>query len=235
MTKIIRAILDRTLVPFVSYLKTRTATGPSVIDELHRRSIADSADYAAAHMAAALTFKTREALWNFALARAPAEGLCAEFGVWNGYSINHFARRLGARRIFGFDSFEGLQEDWSGAGAPKGTFGRGGVLPPVEANVTLVKGWFDKTIPGFLAANAGPFAFVHIDCDTGPAARAALAEIGPRLVPGTVIVFDEYFGYRGWRQGEHMAWREYAERHRIAADYVGFSHQQVALVVRSVG
>jgi predicted O-methyltransferase YrrM len=235
MTKFIRRILDLTLVPLVSYLKSRTATGLSVVDELHRRSIADSADYAGAHMADALTFKTREALWDFALGRAPAEGVCAEFGVWNGYSINHFARRLGERRIFGFDSFEGLQEDWSGAGAPKGTFSRAGVLPQVESNVTLVKGWFDKTIPGFLAANGGPFAFVHIDCDTGPATRAALAEIGPRLVPGTVIVFDEYFGYRGWRQGEHKAWREYAESNRISAEYVAFSHQQVALIVRSVG
>jgi len=233
--RIIRAIIDRTLVPFVAYLKMRTATGPSVVDELHLRSIADSADYAGQHMADALTFKTREALWDFALARAPKEGLCVEFGVWNGHSINHFARRLGARRIFGFDSFEGLQEDWSGSGAPKGTFDRGGVLPPVEANVTLVKGWFDATIPPFLASNPGSFAFVHIDCDTYPATRAALAEIGPRLAVGTVIVFDEYFGYRGWRQGEHKAWREYAERARVSADYVAFSHQQVALIVRSVG
>ncbi len=228
-------VLDRTLVPLVAFLKMRTATGHSVVDELHQRSIADSADYAAAHMSGALTFKSREALWDFALARAPIQGLCAEFGVWNGQSINHFARRLGARRIFGFDSFEGLQEDWAGAGCPKGTFDRGGTLPPVGPNVTLVKGWFDATLPGFLSENPGPFAFVHIDCDTYPAARAALAEIGSRIVPGTVIVFDEYFGYRGWRQGEHKAWREFAERAGVIADYFAFSHQQVALVVRSVG
>ena len=233
--KFVRAILDRTLVPVAAYVKTRTWIGPSVIDELHLRSIADSADYAAQHMADALTFKTREALWDFALARIPPEGLCAEFGVWNGHSISHFARRLGGRRIFGFDSFEGLQEDWAGAGCPKGTFDRGGALPPVEPNVTLVKGWFDATLPGFLAANPGPFAFVHVDCDTYPAAKAMFAEIGPRIAPGTVLVFDEYFGYRGWRKGEHRAWREFADAARVRADYIGFSHQQVALVVRSVG
>lgn len=235
MAKLVRAALDRTLVPFVAYLKQATAQGPSVIDDLHRRAIAESADYAALHMSRALTFKTREALWNFALAKAPAEGLCAEFGVWNGASINHFARRLAPRRIHGFDSFEGLAEDWAGAGCPKGTFDRGGALPPVEANVTLVKGWFDATLPDFLAANPGPFAFVHVDCDTYPAARIALSAIVARLAPGTVIVFDEYFGYRGWREGEHKAWRETAAAHAIDADYVGFSHQQVALVVRTVG
>jgi hypothetical protein len=229
-----RALLDRTLVPVVAYVNARTALGPSVIDELHRRSIADSADYAAGHMQSALTFKTREALWDFALAKAPATGLCAEFGVWNGASINHFARRLGARPIYGFDSFEGLREDWAGAACPKGTFDRGGELPPVEANVTLVKGWFDATIPPFLAAHPGSFAFVHVDCDTYPAARAALAEIAPRLTPGTVMIFDEYFGYRGWREGEHKAWREIADARSISADYIGFSHQQVALVVRSI-
>jgi hypothetical protein len=235
MSDIVRAVLDRTLVPLVAYLKHKTAQGPSVIDALHLRSIADSADYAADRMAGALTFKTREALWDFALAKAPATGLCAEFGVWNGASINHFARRLAPRRVHGFDSFEGLAEDWAGAACPKGTFDRGGVLPAVEPNVELVKGWFDATLPGFLAAHPEPFAFVHVDCDTYPAARSALASIGGRLVPGTVIVFDEYFGYRGWRAGEHKAWRELVDARLIEADYIGFSHQQVALVVRAVG
>lgn len=235
MSNLVRVALDRTLVPLVAYLKHATAQGPSVIDELHRRSIADSADYAARHMAHALTFKTRPALWDFALAKAPASGLCAEFGVWNGGSINHFARRLAPRRVHGFDSFEGLAEDWAGAACPKGTFDRGGVMPPVEANVTLVKGWFDATLPGFLAAHPEPFAFVHVDCDTYPAAKIALSAIAPRLTAGTVIVFDEYFGYRGWREGEHKAWRETAIAFGIEADYVGFSHQQVALVVARAG
>lgn len=235
MSKLVKAALGRTLVPLVAYLKHATAQGPSVIDEMHRRAIADSADYAARNMGGALTFKTREALWDFALAKAPAKGLCVEFGVWNGASINHFARLLAPRRVHGFDSFEGLAEDWAGAACPKGTFDRGGALPPVEPNVTLVKGWFDATLPGFLAGNPGPIAFVHVDCDTYPAARIALSAIGARLALGTVIVFDEYFGYRGWREGEHKAWRETAQALGIEADYVGFSHQQVALVVRAVG
>lgn len=118
MKSLLTKILDRTLVPLIAFVNMRTALGPSVIDELHRRSIADSADYAAERMASALTFKTREALWDFALAKAPREGLCAEFGVWNGASIDHFARRLRGRTIFGFDSFKGLQEDWTGASCP---------------------------------------------------------------------------------------------------------------------
>jgi predicted O-methyltransferase YrrM len=235
MSKFVRAALDRTLVPLVAYLKHATAQGPSVIDELHRRSIAESADYATRHMARALTFKTREALWDFALAKAPAQGLCAEFGVWNGASINHFAGRLAPRRVYGFDSFEGLAEDWAGAACPKGTFDRGGALPPVAANVELVKGWFDATLPAFLGANRDSFAFAHIDCDTYPAAKIALSAIGPRLAAGTVIVFDEYFGYRGWREGEHRAWRETAESLGIQSEYVGFSHQQVALIVTRAG
>lgn len=95
-----------------------------------------------------------------------------------------------------------------------------------------MKGWFDKTIPGFLAANAGSFAFVHIDCDTYPAAKVALDLIGGRIAPGTVIVFDEYFGYRGWRQGEYKAWQEAVAAHGFSYEYIGFCHQQVALVVR---
>lgn len=80
MSKFICTILDSTLFLLTAYLKHNTAQGPSVIDELHRDSTADNSDCGVVHMAQALTFKARPAIWDFALGKAPADGLCAELG-----------------------------------------------------------------------------------------------------------------------------------------------------------
>ena len=38
-----------------------------------------------------------------------------------------------------------------------------------------------------------------------------LEHVGPRLRPGSVVVFDEYLNHPGWEDGEHRAWTEYLE------------------------
>lgn len=197
------------------------------------RALETSFDYAERAMPSALIFARRPDLWSYALARICIDGINAEFGVFKGYSINFFAKRLPA--IYGFDSFEGLANDWSGWNLPRGTFNLAGRLPRVRKNVQLIRGWFNVTIPEFLRRNAGPFAFVHIDCDTYEATREILAAIGPRLVAGTVIVFDEFFGYRGWQLGEFRAWREYVESSGIRYKYAGFTSQQVVVQVLAAG
>lgn len=203
----------------------------SVREVLQERSVEDSADYAEAHMTDALVFHSREALWDYALAAMSFSGLVAEFGVWKGESINYFARKLPTQTIYGFDSFEGLHTDWPGTSAAKGHFNLGGRLPAVDKNVELVKGWFDRTIPAFLDAREGGFSFIHIDCDTYQAADIVLQHVGERVRRGTVFVFDEYFGFWGWRQGEFKAWAEFCDARSIRYRYLGFADSQVGLVV----
>jgi len=157
--------------------------------------------------------------------------MAAEFGVWKGQSINHIAKRLSPDIVYGFDSFEGLREDWSGWSEPKGTFSLGGKLPKVRSNVRLVKGWFDQTLPSFLQANALPFAIVHLDSDTYEAAKTVLELISSRITEGTVIIFDEYFGYRGWRGGEFKAWQELVAATGFRYEYLAFSTQAVSVRV----
>jgi len=73
-------------------------------------------------------------------------GLFLEFGVWKGNTINHIASRI-ADDIYGFDSFEGLPENWRD-GLNKNLFSVD-KLPTVKNNVTLIKDWFNKTLPEF--------------------------------------------------------------------------------------
>lgn len=236
----VKAVLDRIWIPFAQYTAERVIPysighlpkepwllGTSLYQMAWERARSTSLDYAEANMRQALIFPRREQLWDHAIRAARTQGLAAEFGVFEGYSITRFAPHFDL--VFGFDSFRGLRDDWVGHELPKGSFDLKGVLPTVPANVRLVPGWFDETLPPFLKEHPDNFKFVHIDCDTYEATVTVLSLIGPRLRAGTILVFDEYFGFPGWREGEFRAWEEHVRRSGIRYQYISYSEEPVAL------
>jgi hypothetical protein len=236
--RMFKSVVDSTMIPLVSYLRRNTAPTDdySVLVELQRRASIESADYAQERMTHAIAFGSRGRLLDFAMSKATVDGIVAEFGVWTGESINHIARTVSRLRgssttVYGFDSFEGLKEDWSGSASVKGSFSLDGRPPLVEGNVSLIAGWFDETLPRFATENTKPLSFVHVDSDTFEAAETIFRVLGERIVPGTVIVFDEYFGYRGWRVGEYKAWANFVDSKKLAYEYLGFSTESVAVKV----
>jgi methyltransferase family protein len=182
-------------------------------------------------MRTALPFRHREDLWRHAFGKRRKEGLVVEFGVWKGVSLNYLATMTN-EVVYGFDSFEGLKEDWRGRGLPKGTFDTSGTVPKVKPNARLVKGWFDATLPRFMNEHPLMFSFVHFDCDTYEATSTILSLAGSRFIAGTVVVFDEYFGHRGWRMGEFKAWQDFGNQRGLSYEYLGFSREQVSLVIQ---
>ncbi len=188
--------------------------------------------YIIEHMSEAMVLPDRLDLLKFALSRGPAEGLVMEFGVEKGASLRHLAG-LTKREVHGFDSFEGLPGDWSGTKEGAGAFSLRGRLPKVPANAKLHVGWFDKTLPEFLAQHAGPCALVHVDCDIYVSTVTIFQHLRERIVPGTVIVFDEYFNYPGWRGHEYKAFQEFILESGLGYRYLGFSAEKghVAVVI----
>jgi len=237
MKNAIKRLVDAALVPLVAHVWRTIAAEPrlvaselSVVRETIRRAVADSADHADSHMPQALCLRNIQKLWRHAFERCAPGGLIAEFGVWTGTSIGFFAS-LTSETVYGFDSFEGLREDWKGWENPKGAFSLHGELPQVPANVKLLKGWFDDTLPPFLREHPEPFSFVHIDCDTYEATANVLNLAGDRFQKGTVVVFDEYFGYRGWRMGEFKAWQEFVSARGLPYEYLAFSDYAVSVLI----
>jgi len=172
-------------------------------------------------------------LLDRSLAAAPAAGEVLEFGVYHGLSLRKIAKRI-ATPIHGFDSFEGIPEDWK-PGEPRGSYSTGGRVPVMPAHVQLHRGWFEDTLPAF-AAKAGKLRFVHVDCDLYSSTRTVLDNLRPLLQPGTVLLFDEFLGFDGFEQHEFRAWHEFAERHEIEYDYTcaTLMAKQVALQVTAL-
>jgi methyltransferase family protein len=230
----VRTIVEKLVLRPVQFLLNNVSVNHDLAAEIKRQTSVECAQYIMKHARSALQFKLREELWDFTLPIVPREGLILEFGVRRGYSLNYFAERFPDRKLFGFDSFEGLHVDWAGTSAPKGTFDLGGKLPSVRPNVGLVKGWFDQTLPPFLSQHQGDIALLHIDCDTYEGTKIVLDLIPNRLAAGSVVIFDDYFGYRGWLIGEHKAWIEFAARNKVEYEYLGFTTERVSLVVKKV-
>ncbi|MGP8027768.1 MAG: class I SAM-dependent methyltransferase [Acidocella sp.] len=192
----------------------------------------EAVEYIIANMPEAMVLADRDELMKFSFGQAPKEGLVVEFGVANGASLRHLAG-LTPRQVHGFDSFGGLPEDWRGTKEKTGAFTQRGRLPKVPANATLHPGWFNETLPGFIAANPGPAAFIHVDCDIYSSTVTIFSELRERIGPGTVILFDEYFNYPGWRAHEYKAFQEFIASTGLSYKYIGVSAEKghVAVVI----
>src|SRR5215813_1213642 len=108
--------------------------------ERQRRALATTVDFVEKnmpHLEPATSGRSELISAAFKRANLSDDRLVCEFGVFEGQSINQIAS-LTSKTVFGFDSFQGLPEQWGTV--EKGTF-RVTKLPTVEKNVELIQGW----------------------------------------------------------------------------------------------
>lgn len=218
------------------YAKASEREFHSISQELQRQAVQSTAVYVQQHASAAKPLKSREAVLQYASENVArqllASGMIAEFGVYSGITITLIAQLFPDKRLYGFDSFQGLPEDWR-PGFEKGTFARS-TLPSVPKNVELVVGWFNDTLPTFVRTHKKqPLALLHLDADLYSSALTVLNALKAQIVPGTILVFDEYWNYPGWENGEFRAWQEFCEVNDVGYEYLAYTddHEQVALRV----
>jgi predicted O-methyltransferase YrrM len=203
----------------------RTLFGPTAgrIDVMHVAEITaaiESADYYTTHMLATPNYDDKDALLVAMVNQAPENGLFLEFGVAAGQTLNLIASLKPDKTVYGFDSFKGLPDNWRRHWR-KGSFAQTS-LPKILDNCELIVGLFENTLPAFIHKKREPIAFIHIDCDLYASTKTALTHCAPYIGPGTIILFDEFFNYAGWKQHEYRAWQEFCHDHNIKAHPIGF-------------
>uniref|UniRef100_A0A7S4AVG9 Uncharacterized protein n=1 Tax=Pseudo-nitzschia australis TaxID=44445 RepID=A0A7S4AVG9_9STRA len=153
----------------------------------------------------------------------------------------------------GFDSFEGLPEDWINGQTgeddkpfhKKGAFDTGGDPPDVDSvrrdlrlsteeplSVQFHKGWFDETLPQFLNGKDEhgdqhvdePVAFVHADADLYTSTKTVLDLLCEKKLfrKGSIVIFDEFWNYPNWQNGEYKAWLETVENFGLEYEYFAY-------------
>jgi len=160
-------------------------------------------------------------------------GWIAEVGVYHGFSFFSLGKFLEifcmgdkTRKIIGFDSFSGFTELSPEDGPEDKACGRnsGGTNPaefkkaflellemanadcfaPWAQRMLVIDGDARTTIPKYCQENPGlRLSMIHIDVDIYEPVKVALENLYPRLLPGGVLVLDE-FAHKDW-PGESMA------------------------------
>lgn len=165
-----------------------------------------------------------------ALQAVTLDGLVAEFGVYKGTSLTQIAKFFPDQTVHGFDSFVGLPVAWGGTSKGAGAFDTGATPPQLSVtNVEFHVGWFEDTVPIFAKEHDGPLAFAHLDADLYSSTKTVFDTIGDWFVPGTIVVFDEYFGYHGWQHHEHKAFQEFLSTSGLSFQALSLGHMNLAV------
>lgn len=161
-----------------------------------------------------------------------------EFGVWKGRTftrayhiwnyVKNFGKSLVPMRFYAFDSFEGLPEI-KGVDLSTNEFKAGEYACSEEefkarlksagvdlARVTTVKGWYDQVLNSETKKHLPlkKAAIVLIDVDLYESAVSVLDFLTDYVVDGTVILFDDWFCFRGSAErGEQKAFHEWLAKH----------------------
>ena len=194
---------------------------------------ASTAEFILEHLRVAETFGHPHDTLRHALGLIEIPGMALEFGVASGTTLRIVAEAFTEREgtVAGFDVFSGLPETWR-TGFPVGEFAQESI--PEVPGAQLVPGLFEDTLPSFLNDESGPVAFLHLDADLYSSTKTVLDLLGDRLVPGSIVVFDEFFNYPGWQQHEYRAWTEFVTRTGISFEYLGYTVDNEQVVVKIV-
>jgi O-methyltransferase len=175
------------------------------------------------------SFDTREEMFDDLMTKYPGAIDYLEFGVFQGRSIFYWAdkNKETATRFTGFDTFTGLPEDWDYH--KKGAFNVDGNAPVTQdSRIKFVKGLFQDTLPGFLKDFSRQNRIViHNDSDLYSSSLYLLTRLNDVIVPGTIIIFDEF----GNVQHEFRAFFDYISAYRRSFKVVSASYQYYTAAV----
>jgi hypothetical protein len=170
---------------------------------------------------------------KYCISKVVLDGLWLEFGVGRGATIDFIAENNNGKQITGFDSFEGLPEEWKLSDSlvySKGKYSLSGTLPAVKnKNVKIEKGYFAETLSSFLFKNKQKAAFIHIDCDLYSSTLFVLNTLHNhnKLVAGTIILFDELYNYQYFEEHEFKAFKEFFSRTGLKYQWIAHTESPV--------
>lgn len=148
------------------------------------------------------------------------EGAFVECGTWRGGSSFLMALLAPSRRVWMFDSFEGLPVPSAEDGAAGAAWGpehpwwqdnvradiedvrRSAARLGVSERCEIVKGWFSDTLPQ-RHGGIGPIALLRLDGDLYESTKTCLETLWDHVVPGGAVILDDYYWWDGTARATH--------------------------------
>jgi hypothetical protein len=239
LAKTVTTVIDRVLYRHPAEISRTTGTGDLRPFDYARmammRAAMDAAEFLEENFRNAENLVNRDDLLRHACDAVRVDGDVLEFGVLGGESLALLCAAFADHVVYGFDSFNGLPEAWK-YDTPAGSFDNQGQLPEgLPANSRIFAGLFADTIPRYRESADRRIALLHVDCDIYPSAQTVLFGLADRLCDGTVIVFDEFLNYPGWRKHEYRAFTEFVEEFQVSYEFISFASSYQSVAVRVLG
>jgi len=150
-------------------------------------------------------------------------GSIVECGTWRGGMSAGMIEVAGLHRNYHFfDSFEGLPPAGEHDGEKAKEFQRDMSSPTYydncsasledfrqtismtgcpEKNISIHKGFFDGTLPGF---SCPPIAILRLDVDWYDSTMICLEKFWDHILPGGLILIDDYYAWEGCSKAVHV-------------------------------
>ena len=151
-------------------------------------------------------------------------------GVYKGSSIKYFCQFV--KKIYGFDSFQGIEKDFIGTFYDERFFKLNKIPNDLPQNVELVIGRIEDTLDQFLEKNNNKIIFAHIDVDNYEVSKIILKKIKPFLEKNSILLFDELYNYPGWQNNEFKALYEEFTEHEFIYKAFNLHHTQICLQIK---
>lgn len=176
---------------------------------------------------------------KYVLEHVKVAGLWLEFGVATGETTQKYVEFMpqSQKPLYGFDWFQGLPENWATYTA--GTFSTQGVVPQITGT-EMVVGLFADTLPKFIKEHKQDISVLILDADLYSSTKTILGNCKNSIVPGTIILFDEYHNgdgiYHDWEKHEHKAFTEFIQENNVKYQWLAYAAngEQAACVITGI-
>ena len=153
-----------------------------------------------------------------------------EYGVWRGEAFRYLIKTF--KKGYGFDTFEGLPEDWHDE--PAGTYSSDSNIPQIKGGEFIV-GKFEDTLPGFFSEPRPKASIINFDADLYSSTICALNFSKSVIDKHTILIFDEFIINKNWEQDEYKALNEFCLNNNCSYEVLAISFFSKQAAVRLIG
>ena len=153
-----------------------------------------------------------------------------EFGVWRGEAFKYLIKTF--KKGYGFDTFEGIPEDWHNEKA--GSYTSQGVIPKIKGG-EFIAGKFEDTLPKFFSEAKPMASIINFDADLYSSTICALNWASSVIDQNTILIFDEFLINPNWENDEHKALEEFCLQNNYKYEVLAVSFFSKQVAVRLIG
>ena len=153
-----------------------------------------------------------------------------EFGVWRGEAFKYLIKTF--KKGYGFDTFEGIPEDWHNEKA--GSYTSQGVIPKIKGG-EFIAGKFEDTLPKFFSEAKPMASIINFDADLYSSTICALNWASSVIDQNTILIFDEFLINKNWEKDEYKALEEFCSNNDYTYEVLAISFFTKQVAVKIVG